>query len=58
MRKSDNRILGIINIRHALNDYLLTYGGHIGYSIRPSERQKGYGKIQLLLALKNAKKSL
>ena len=55
MRKSDNRILGIINIRHSLNDYLLAYGGHIGYSIRPNERRKGYGKKQLLLGLQKCK---
>jgi len=51
VRKSDNRILGIINIRHELNDYLRNYGGHIGYSIRPTERRKGYGNKQLRLAL-------
>lgn len=48
---SKKRILGMVNIRHDLNDYLLKYGGHIGYSIRPSERQKGYGHLQLKLAL-------
>ena len=51
VRKSDNKIVGIIDIRHALNDYLREFGGHIGYSIRPTERRKGYGKKQLLLAL-------
>ena len=51
VRKSDNRILGIINIRHELNDYLLNFGGHIGYSIRPTERRKGYGNKQLQLGL-------
>ncbi len=51
IRKNDNRIVGIINIRHELNDYLLNYAGHIGYSIRPTERRKGYGKKQLLLGL-------
>lgn len=51
VRKSDNRILGIINIRHELNDYLLNFGGHIGYSIRPTERRKGYGNKQLKLGL-------
>lgn len=51
VRKSDNRILGIINIRHELNDYLFNFGGHIGYSIRPTERRKGYGSKQLELGL-------
>ena len=51
VRKSDNKILGIINIRHELNDYLYNFGGHIGYSIRPTERRKGYGNKQLSLAL-------
>ena len=27
--------------------YLLTYGGHIGYSIRPSKRRQGYGKAHI-----------
>ena len=56
VRKNDNRILGIVNIRHSLNEYLKNYGGHIGYSIRYSERRKGYGKKQLLLALEKCKK--
>lgn len=46
------RIVGLINIRLVLNDSLWNYGGHIGYSIRPSERKKGYAKLQLYLALK------
>lgn len=51
VRKSDNKIVGIINIRYELNEYLENYGGHIGYSIRPTERRKGYGRKQLVLAL-------
>lgn len=47
--------LGIIDIRHRLNDYLLQYGGHIGYSVRKDERQKGYAKIMLKEALKICK---
>ena len=34
-----------------VNEFLLDLGGHIGYSIRPSERMKGYAKVQLSLAL-------
>ena len=52
IREDDNRIVGMINIRLALNDFLKKYGGNIGYSIRPTERRKGYNKINLYLALK------
>lgn len=51
VRESDNKIVGMINIRLALNEKLKKYGGHIGYSIRPTERQKGYNKINLYLGL-------
>ncbi len=51
VRKSDNKIVGMVNIRHYLNDFLKKFGGHIGYDIRPTERRKGYAKIQLYLAL-------
>ncbi|MFZ2539162.1 MAG: GNAT family N-acetyltransferase [Oscillospiraceae bacterium] len=50
-----NRILGAVNLRLELNEYLLNFGGHIGYGIRPSERQKGYAKEQLKLTLPIAK---
>ena len=52
VRESDNRIVGMINIRLALNERLSRYGGHMGYSIRPTERGKGYNKINLYLGLK------
>lgn len=52
----ERRILGVVNIRHYLNDTLLQQGGHIGYGIRPSERRKGYATIMLHLALAEAKK--
>lgn len=42
LRKSDRRIVGMIQLRHELNEYLKNYGGHIGYSVRPSERRRGY----------------
>ena len=51
IRKSDDKMVGIVNIRHELDDELLKHGGHIGYSIHPDERQKGYAKEQLRLAL-------
>ena len=52
VRENDNRIVGMINIRTALNEKLSKFGGHIGYSIRPTERGKGYNKINLYLGLK------
>ena len=56
IRESDNKIIGIVNLRHYLNDYLKIFGGHIGYGIRPTERRKGYAKIQLYLTLIEAQK--
>lgn len=52
VRNSDDKIVGMINIRLVLNESLKKYGGHIGYSIRPTERGKGYNKINLYLGLK------
>ncbi|HAQ40064.1 MAG TPA: GNAT family N-acetyltransferase [Clostridiales bacterium] len=54
VRKTDNKIIGSIQLRHLLTPELEKHGGHIGYGIRPSERRKGYGKQQLLLALNEA----
>lgn len=51
-----NRLIGAVNIRHYLNDYLLKYAGHIGDGIRPSERNKGYGTKMIALALIECKK--
>lgn len=52
IRESDNKLVGIIDIRLMLNDYLFNYGGHIGYSVRPTERRKGYNSYQLYMAMK------
>ncbi len=40
VRKSDNKLVGMIQIRHYFNEYLEKYAGHIEYSVRPSERRK------------------
>ena len=42
------------NIRFDLTEKLKQVGGHIGYSIRPLERRKGYAKILLYLSLEVA----
>ncbi len=47
VRETDGRLVGMIQLRPILNDYLRKYAGHIGYSVRPSERRKGYGAWML-----------
>lgn len=43
----ERKIIGMIQVRHELNDYLAQFGGHIGYSVRPDERRKGYASQML-----------
>jgi predicted acetyltransferase len=50
-----NRVLGAVNIRHALTEKLLNCGGHIGYGVRPSERRKGYATKILAFSLGKTK---
>lgn len=55
VRESDNRIIGMNTIRFLLDDRYWNDGGNIGYSIRKSERRKGYNKINLYLALERCR---
>ena len=55
IREKDNYIVGMIDIRHYLNEYLTQIGGNIGYSVRKTERNKGYAKQMLKLALEKCK---
>ncbi|AUB31531.1 GNAT family N-acetyltransferase [Spiroplasma floricola] len=52
-----NELIGFVNIRLSLNNYLLNFGGHIGYSVVPSHRQKGYATEILNQALKECWKN-
>lgn len=52
----EGRALGFLHLRLRLNEFLRAQGGHIGYSIRPSERGKGHAKEQLALGLAEAMK--
>ena len=58
IHKDDNRVVGMIDLRHRLNDSLLNSGGHIGYSVRLSERQKGYAKEMVRQGLKECRDTL
>lgn len=55
VRKSDTKIIGIIDLRHTLNAFLKDLG-NCGYSVRPSERRKGYATEMLSQLIQVAKK--
>ena len=56
VRVKDNRIVGIIDLRHHIEHPILgLWGGHIGYTVRPSERGKGIAKEMLRLNLENCR---
>ena len=52
----NEHLVGMINVRYWLTPALLQFAGNIGYSIRKSERRKGYATEMLALALVEAKK--
>ncbi len=55
VRESDSKVVGMIQIRHCFNEFLEKYAGHIGYSVCPSERQKGYATQMLRAVLPECK---
>ncbi|MCY3573668.1 MAG: GNAT family N-acetyltransferase [Chloroflexi bacterium] len=46
---------GELDLRHVLNEDLRRFGGHIGYSIRPSLRRRGYGRLICRLGIQAAR---
>jgi len=58
VQEGERRILGMINLRHNLGEpggYLAEFGGHIGYSVRPSERRNGYARVMVRLCLERCR---
>lgn len=51
VRKADDMLVGIIDYRHPLSDFLSKFGGNIGYSVRPGQRRRGYATQMLSLIL-------
>ncbi|MDE7292180.1 MAG: GNAT family N-acetyltransferase [Treponemataceae bacterium] len=58
VRESDGKIVGFVIFRHKLeyDDDDEEFASNFGYSVRTSERGKGYAKEQLRLGLQKAKK--
>lgn len=54
VRKHDDKIIGMIDLRHTLNEFLKDFG-NCGYSVRPSERKKGYATEMLHQLIEVAK---
>ena len=50
----DGRIVGRLSVRHRLNEYLATVGGHLGYAVRPAFRRRGYATAMLRAGLRVA----
>ncbi|MCA9883578.1 MAG: GNAT family N-acetyltransferase [Anaerolineaceae bacterium] len=53
---ADDQYVGRTSIRHHLNASLETFGGHIGYEVRPSMRRMGYGTLMCRLVIVEARK--
>ena len=52
----DVELVGLFNLRHELSDGLRKYGGHIGYSVRPSARRRGHARTLCRGAVEEGRK--
>lgn len=51
MLDDDGVAVGMVRMRHYLNDKLRAHGGHIGFYVRRDRRGRGYARSALRLAL-------
>ncbi len=54
-RSADQVLIGTIQLRHSITKTLRECGGHIGYAVRPLEREKGYATEMLSTLLPMAR---
>ncbi|MBR3503150.1 MAG: GNAT family N-acetyltransferase [Clostridia bacterium] len=52
VREADGRVVGMVNIRPVTSEFIMTEAGHVGYSVRPTERRRGYAAFMLGEAVK------
>ena len=55
IREQDDSLVGMLSLRHKYTEFLINFGGLIGYSVAVNERNKGYCKEILRLGLIKAK---
>lgn len=56
VRKRDNKVVGVIDLRHHIDHPILgSWGGHIGYYVVKAERRKGYARQMLQLCLEKCR---
>lgn len=54
-QRDDGLLVGTVRLRHALSPALEQNGGHIGYDVRPSMRNRGYATRMVSLAVEKAR---
>ena len=49
-------MIGVFSLKFELTDFLLNYGGHIGYAVRPSRQNRGYATQMLKQGIELARR--